>query len=99
MSCDAFDCFHHIGSRPTRLDAYEPVDMIRLDREFNDLPSLRGALLLNQPPTGYGKRILQHGLAALRRPDKAVANELHPMFITLVVHRLTVRLLIAVLTA
>jgi hypothetical protein len=72
--------------------------MIGLERQFHDRPSLLGAWLLHQPPTVSGKRILPRGLAALRRPDQVREDAMNPVFVALVLHCHTLRLLIALLS-
>ncbi len=74
------------------------MDMIGLNRQLDDLPSLLGTFLFNQPPTVYGNRILQHSLAALGRPDKVVEDEMDSVFVALVLHRPALQLLISRLT-
>jgi hypothetical protein len=74
------------------------MDMIGVDRQFHDLPSLLGARLLHQPPTVYGNRIFEDSLAARPRPDEVIEDEMNPVFVALVLHRPAVQLLISLLT-
>jgi hypothetical protein len=71
------------------------MDVIGLDCQFNDLPSLFGALRLNQRPTIKADSARKHSFAALGRPDKVIDNEADSVFVALILHDKTVHLLIS----
>jgi hypothetical protein len=62
------------------------MDMIRLNRQFQDCPTLFGTLLLNKGLAFFGDRSTQDGLAALRAPDKVVDNKVDAVFISCIFH-------------
>ena len=77
--------FHHISRTVGRPYSHKQMDVIGLNSQFDDLPSLFGTCLFNQPFAVYGNRARKHGLAAFGCPDKVIDDQMHTMFVALVV--------------
>lgn len=62
------------------------MDVIGLNRQFQDCPTLFGALLLNKDLTFLGDGATQYRFAALGTPDQVVDDKVDAVFISLVIH-------------
>ena len=60
--------------------------MVRLNREFFDVPTMLGALALDKLPTVPGDIAGEHGLAPFRASEEMEHDELNPMFVSLIIH-------------
>jgi hypothetical protein len=64
----------------------DQVDVVRLDRQFHDVPGVLLALRLDRRPSVGGEVAQVHGLAPLRAPDQMAHDEVDPVFVPLKLH-------------
>jgi hypothetical protein len=76
---------HHIRRAPGGPDPHKEMYVVRLYREFYNRPALLVALLANQVFAAFANLVHQHLSPALRPPDEVVDNQMHVLFVALVV--------------
>ena len=81
----SFALFDHFSGAHGRPDPHKQVDMVRLDRQFQDRPALLVALLANQLVAPLATLVHQHLFPALGAPDELVDHQMHVLFVALVV--------------
>lgn len=64
----------------------EQMDMIRLDSQFQNLPSVLGTLILDQFSTVVRHVANQNRFASLGGPDQMVDHQMNSMLVSLVFH-------------
>jgi hypothetical protein len=62
------------------------VNVVRLNCQLQDGPTLLFAFLLDQSSAVVGNRADEHGLAPLGRPHPMIDNQVQPVFVALVAH-------------
>ena len=60
--------------------------MIRLNRQFQDGPTLFDTFLFNKGVTLFGDLAPKHRFPALRAPDQVIHNQVDAVFISYIVH-------------
>jgi hypothetical protein len=60
------------------------VDVVGINRELQDLPSLSLTLALNELSTVVRYPTLQNRFTPLGGPDEMIYNQVYPMFVSLV---------------
>jgi hypothetical protein len=86
MRRESFALFDHIGGRVGRPDTHKEMDMIGLNRQFQNLPALLSTLLLDEGLAVFGDTAPKHGFAALGTPEQVVDDKVDAVFISLVIH-------------
>ncbi len=66
------------------LHSHEEMDVIRLDRQFLDVPPVLGTLRLDQCPAVARDLAREDRLASLRTPDEVVDDKVDSMFVALI---------------
>src|SRR6185312_1545073 len=82
---EAFALLHHIRRTDRGPDSHKQMDMIGLHSQFQNRPALLVALLANQVITAFANLIYQHLSSAFGTPDEVVDNQMHMMFVALIV--------------
>ena len=62
------------------------MDMIGLNRQFNNCPPLLSRFPLDEGLTVVGDTPPKHGLAAFGTPDQVVDDKVDAVFISLIIH-------------
>src|SRR5712691_12321755 len=75
MRRESFALLDHFCGRIGRPHAHEEVDMIGLNRQFHNRPSLLGTLLLDEQATVLSDGATQHSFAPLGTPDEVRSEE------------------------
>jgi hypothetical protein len=83
---DAFHFLEHIGGGRGRPGPDEQMDVIGLDRQLLDMPSVLSALGLDQGFTVDRDFSGEDGLTTLRTPDQVVDDQVDTVFVALVLH-------------
>jgi|SRR5712691_3663101 len=86
MRRESFALLNHLCCRVGRPDAHEEMDVIWLNRQFENCPSLLGTLLFDEGLAVLGDSATQYRFAALRTPDQVVDDKVDAVFISLVFH-------------
>src|SRR5258707_11424810 len=81
---DALALLHHLRRAIAGPHPHEQVDVVWLDRQRQNLPTLFRALALDQVAAGCGHWPHQHWLAAARAPDEVIDDQVDAMLIPLV---------------
>jgi hypothetical protein len=81
---DTLAVFHNIGCAGDRPNSYEQMDVIGLNRKFQNSPSLIQALFLNQGLAVFSYISDQNRLAPLWGPNKMIDNQVNPVLVALV---------------
>src|SRR5712692_9111383 len=77
---------HNLGGAYRRPDLNTKMNMLRLNRQLDNLPSLLLTFLPEQSFTVLCHRPGKHGLTALRTPDQVIDNEMDAVLVALVCH-------------
>ena len=80
-----FAVFNNIRSRGGGEGLHEQVDVIRLDVQLHDPPTLYGAFLFNEFAAVARYPAGQNRLGAFGGPDQVIGDMMHSLFIPLVV--------------
>jgi hypothetical protein len=81
VCCEPLALFDHIGGRICRPYAHKEMNMIGLNRHFQELPTLLSTLLLDKGLAVFGDTAPKHGFAALGTPDQVVDDKVNAVFI------------------
>ena len=77
--------FDHIRRAHRGPDPHKEMDVIGLHRQFQNRPALLVTLLANQVFAACANLIHQHLSPAFGTPDEVVDNQMHMVFVALVV--------------
>jgi hypothetical protein len=80
----ALALFHAVRCAHGRPCASTEMEVIRLDRQFQDRPSFLLALLSNQFLAPCANLIDKHRATTLGAPDEMLDHEMHVMFVVLI---------------
>jgi len=82
----SFALLHHLCGRVGRPDTHEEMDMIGLNRQLHNRPTLLGTLLLDEGLTVLSDSATEHGFPSLGTPDQVVDDKVDTVFIPLIIH-------------
>jgi len=86
MGRESFALLHHLCGRVGRPDTHEEMDMIGLNRQLHNRPTLLGTLLLDEGLTVLSDSATEHGFPSLGTPDQVVDDKVDTVFIPLIIH-------------
>lgn len=86
----AFHFSHYISGAVSRSYPDKQVDMVRQNGKLQYLPVLRNTDFLNKSFAILRHVFDKHALTSLRTKDKVVHDEMYPMFVTLIIHALSI---------
>src|SRR5689334_19368712 len=81
---DALARLDHLRRVVAGPNAHEQVEVVRLDRQRENLPPTLRTLALDQLPAACGYWPHQHRLAATRTPEEVVDDEMDAMLVAFV---------------
>ena len=84
--CESFAMLNHFACCHTWRYSHEQMYVVRIDCEFQDLPTFFVALALNETTTILSYAALKNRLTSLWSPDQMIDNQMHSVLVSLVFH-------------
>ena len=86
MRRKTFALLDYLCRRVGRPDTHEEMDMIGLNRQLQNRPTLLSTLLLDEGLAILGDSATEHGFPSLGTPDQVVDDKVDAVFISLIIH-------------
>ena len=86
VGCESLALFDDLGGTICRPRPDKQVNMIGLDCQFNNLPTVLLALLFDEAAAVLGNFANEDRLSPLRTPDKMEDDEVDTMLVPLIFH-------------